>query len=164
LLRNKDTIEKFKNLQQQQGQPVPILIYFQTLLDKGQLTDFESLELAKPVLAQNRLQFIENWVREGKLTCSEALGDLIKPQNLNLAISVYEAGNCQQKLAQCYLETGQMDKAMKLQSSAGVKMDYVTMLRSMILTDPQGAMNTAIRLCQQDPNLNVHQLAELFLQ
>lgn len=43
-------------------------------------------------------------------------------------------------------------------------MDYMSMLRNMIQTDPQGAMNTAIKLCQQDSNLNVHSVAELFLQ
>ena len=37
LLRNPDTINKFKNLQSQPGQPQPILIYFQTLLEKGKL-------------------------------------------------------------------------------------------------------------------------------
>ena len=37
LLRNQETINKFKNLQPQSGQPQPILIYFQTLLEKGKL-------------------------------------------------------------------------------------------------------------------------------
>ena len=37
LLRNPDTINKFKGLQSQPGQPQPILIYFQTLLEKGKL-------------------------------------------------------------------------------------------------------------------------------
>lgn len=37
LLRNPETINKFKNLQTQPGQPQPILIYFQTLLEKGKL-------------------------------------------------------------------------------------------------------------------------------
>lgn len=37
LLRNPETINKFKNLQSQPGQPQPILVYFQTLLEKGRL-------------------------------------------------------------------------------------------------------------------------------
>lgn len=37
LLRNSDTIAKFKSLQSTPGQPQPILIYFQTLLEKGKL-------------------------------------------------------------------------------------------------------------------------------
>jgi len=38
------------------------------------------------------------------------------------------------------------------------------MIRNMIMTDPQGAMNMAIKICQQDANLSVHAIAELFLQ
>jgi clathrin heavy chain len=37
LLRNTDTINRFKTLQALPGQPQPILIYFQTLLEKGKL-------------------------------------------------------------------------------------------------------------------------------
>ena len=45
LLRNQDTINKFKQMEPQPGQPKPIMIYFQTLLDKGALNKFETLEL-----------------------------------------------------------------------------------------------------------------------
>lgn len=38
LLRNQETINKFKTLPQVPGQPQPLLIYFQKLLEKGQLT------------------------------------------------------------------------------------------------------------------------------
>lgn len=38
LLRNPETIQKFKNLPQVPGQPQPLLIYFQKLLEKGKLT------------------------------------------------------------------------------------------------------------------------------
>ncbi len=37
LLRNSDTINKFKGLPQIPGQPQPLLIYFQKLLEKGKL-------------------------------------------------------------------------------------------------------------------------------
>jgi clathrin heavy chain len=53
---------------------------------------------------------------------------------------------------------------MSLQQSTGVKTDYVGMLRSMIPSNPEGALNAAKSLCQKDPNVNVHQIAELFLQ
>lgn len=49
LLRNKDTINKFKGLQSAQG-PQPILIYFSTLLETSQLNEIESLDLVGPVL------------------------------------------------------------------------------------------------------------------
>ena len=37
LLRNQETIAKFKSLPQNPGQPQPLLIYFQKLLEKGKL-------------------------------------------------------------------------------------------------------------------------------
>lgn len=51
LLRNTDTINKFKALPQNPGAPAPILIYFNTLLQSTKLNETESVELAKPVIA-----------------------------------------------------------------------------------------------------------------
>jgi clathrin heavy chain len=53
------------------------LIYFSTLLETTKLNDVESMELAKPVLAQNRVNLIEDWIKADKLTCTSGLGDLV---------------------------------------------------------------------------------------
>jgi len=71
LLRNQDTINKFKTLPQIPGQPQPLLIYFQKLLEKGQLSKLETLELCVPVLGQGRVELVKNWVNGGKLDNSE---------------------------------------------------------------------------------------------
>lgn len=71
LLRNQDTINKFKTLPQIPGQPQPLLIYFQKLLEKGQLSKLETLQLCVPVLGQGRVQLVRNWVNGGKLDNSE---------------------------------------------------------------------------------------------
>jgi clathrin heavy chain len=68
------------------GQPQPILIYFLTLLEKGTLNKMESMELCGPVLQQGKKNFVENWLKENKLECSEELGDLIKNYEPNLAL------------------------------------------------------------------------------
>lgn len=49
LLRNQDTINKFKSLPQTGG-PAPILLYFNELLKTTKLNAIESLELARPVI------------------------------------------------------------------------------------------------------------------
>lgn len=67
LLRNQDTINKFKTLPQIPGQPQPLLIYFQKLLEKGQLSKLETLELCVPVLGQGRVELVKTWVNGGKL-------------------------------------------------------------------------------------------------
>jgi clathrin heavy chain len=62
----------------QPGQTSPLLQYFGTLLTKGKLNVFESLELSRLVVNQNKKNLLENWLAEDKLECSEELGDLVK--------------------------------------------------------------------------------------
>lgn len=62
----------------QSGQTPPLLQYFGTLLTKGKLNAFESLELSRLVVNQNKKNLLENWLAEDKLECSEELGDLVK--------------------------------------------------------------------------------------
>jgi clathrin heavy chain len=66
ILRTQDTIERFKQLPATPGQLSPILQYFGILLEKGTLNRHESLELARPVLQQNRKQLLEKWLKEDK--------------------------------------------------------------------------------------------------
>lgn len=60
-IRNADTINKFKQIQGPPGTS-PLLVYFQTLLEKGTLNKAESLELTALMLNQNRKNFVEEWV------------------------------------------------------------------------------------------------------
>jgi clathrin heavy chain len=62
------------------------------------LNRHESLELARPVLAQGRKNLLEKWLKEDKLECSEELGDSIRPHDLNLALTVYLRANIPQKV------------------------------------------------------------------
>jgi len=62
----------------QAGQTSPLLRYFGTLLNKGKLNAFESLELTRLVVSQNKNHLLETWLAEDKLHCSEELGDLVK--------------------------------------------------------------------------------------
>lgn len=62
----------------QAGQTPPLLQYFGTLLTRGKLNSYESLELSRLVVNQNKKNLLENWLAEDKLECSEELGDLVK--------------------------------------------------------------------------------------
>ena len=62
----------------QSGQTPPLLQYFGTLLTRGKLNAFESLELSRLVVNQNKKNLLENWLAEDKLECTEELGDLVK--------------------------------------------------------------------------------------
>ncbi|XP_062080211.1 clathrin heavy chain 1-like [Humulus lupulus] len=62
----------------QTGQTPPLLQYFGTLLTRGKLNAFESFELSRLVVNQNKNNLLENWLAEDKLECSEELGDIVK--------------------------------------------------------------------------------------
>lgn len=64
LLRNQETINKFKSLPPAPGaQQQPIMLYFSTLLDGGAtLNEIESIELAGPVMQAGKSQLIEQWI------------------------------------------------------------------------------------------------------
>ncbi|KPJ11621.1 Clathrin heavy chain [Papilio machaon] len=110
ILRTPQTIQRFQQVPTQSGQTSPLLQYFGMLLDQAQLNKFESLELCRPVLLQGRKQLLEKWLKEEKLECSEELGDLVKPVDLTLALSVYLRANVASKVIQCFAETGQFQK------------------------------------------------------
>ncbi|TVU27451.1 hypothetical protein EJB05_30150 [Eragrostis curvula] len=78
LLRTPETVAKFQSVPVQAGQTPPLLQYFGTLLTRGKLNAYESLELSRLVVNQNKKNLLENWLAEDKLECSEELGDLVK--------------------------------------------------------------------------------------
>ncbi|CAH8290985.1 unnamed protein product [Eruca vesicaria subsp. sativa] len=78
ILRIPDTVAKFQSVPVKAGQTPPLLQYFGTLLTNGKLNSYESLELSRLVVNQNKKNLVENWLTEDKLECSEELGDLVK--------------------------------------------------------------------------------------
>jgi len=131
-LRTPQTIERFKALPAQQGQLSVILQYFGMLLDKGSLNKHETLELVRPVLAQNRKHLLEKWMKENKLDCSEELGDIVRPHDLNLALSIYLRANVPGKVVAAFAETGQFEKILPYASQVGYQPDYVQLLQHIV--------------------------------
>ena len=64
VLRTKETVDRFKAVPPTPGQSSPLLVYFGTLLTRGRLNKFESVELAQLVVAQNKKHLLDNWLRE----------------------------------------------------------------------------------------------------
>jgi hypothetical protein len=69
-----------------QGTLSPILQYFGILLEKGDLNKTETLELARPVLLQNKKELLEKWLKENKviwrLTMSSPMTRLANQPNV----------------------------------------------------------------------------------
>jgi hypothetical protein len=131
-LRTPQTIERFKAVPAAPGQLSVILQYFGMLLDKGTLNKHETLELVRPVLAQNRKHLLEKWMKENKLDCSEELGDIVRPHDLNLALSIYLRANVPGKVVAAFAETGQFDKILPYATQVGYQPDYVVLLQNIV--------------------------------
>lgn len=152
-IRNAQTIARFQaQTPSAPGQAQPIFNYFSALLESGKLNALESVELCKFVFAQNKKQLVEKWLREDKLECTQELGDLAKPYDINLALSIYLRGNCQQKVVQCFAETGQFDKILVYSQKVGFKPDYTQIIRSIVRASPDAGLQFAKSLLAQNQN------------
>jgi len=165
-LRTSATIQRFQQAPQQPGQPSPILTYFGALLEKGKLNQLEALELAKPVLQQGKKDLLQKWLTEDKLECSEELGDVIKPVDINMALSVYLKGNVSAKVIQCLSETGQFDKIALYTQKVGYTADYATLIENQVRTNPQAACEFAQKLATnpQGSQVDFNQVTDIFMK
>jgi clathrin heavy chain len=149
-LRTPQTIERFKALPAVPGQLSVILQYFGMLLDKGSLNKHETLELVRPVLAQNRKHLLEKWMKENKLDCSEELGDIVRPHDLNLALSIYLRANVPAKVVAAFAETGQFEKILPYATQVGYTPDYVVLLQNIVRINPEKGSEFATQLANNE--------------
>ncbi|XP_031626187.1 clathrin heavy chain [Contarinia nasturtii] len=166
ILRTPQTIQKFQQVQTPAGaSSPPLLQYFGILLDQGKLNKYESLELCRPVLLQGRKQLCEKWLKEEKLECSEELGDLVKPTDLTLALSIYLRANVPNKVIQCFAETGQFQKIVLYAKKVNYTPDYVYLLRSVMRTNPeQGASFAGMLVADEEPLADINQIVDIFME
>ncbi|KAJ1734951.1 Clathrin heavy chain [Coemansia biformis] len=153
MLRTENTINQLKHLQSGPGQLSPILQYFATILEKGELNRHESIELARPVLASNRKALLEKWLKEDKLECSEELGDIVQPHDATLALSVYLRANVPAKVVLCFAQSGQFDKIVLYCKKVGFSPDWVSLLMQISRADSEKACDFALSLAKEDPPL-----------
>jgi clathrin heavy chain len=150
MLRTPQTIERFKSLPAVPGQLSIILQYFGMLLDKGTLNKHETLELVRPVLAQQRKHLLEKWMKENKLDCSEELGDIVRPHDLNLALSIYLRANVAPKVVAAFAETGQFEKILPYASQVGYQPDYIVLLQNLVRLNGDKAAEFATQLANNE--------------
>lgn len=149
-MRTPDTIERFRQLPSMPNQLSPILQYFGLLLEKGGLNRYESLEMAKPILLQNRKPLLEKWLKEDKLECSEELGDFVKQYDSKLALSVYLRANVPNKVVLCFAENRQYDKIVAYAKTVGYTPDYNSLLYNIARTDPDSTVAFANALINDE--------------
>ncbi|KAH8116430.1 clathrin heavy chain [Phellopilus nigrolimitatus] len=165
ILRTAQTIEAFKTAPAPPGGLSPILQYFGILLEKGELNQLESLELARPVLQQGRKQLLEKWLKENKLTCSEELGDIVRLHDMTLALSVYLRANVPNKVVACFAETGQTDKIVLYSKKVGYSPDYTALLQHIMRTNPDKGAEFAAQLVNDEsgPLVDIDRVVDIFM-
>ncbi|GAO47155.1 clathrin heavy chain [Saitoella complicata NRRL Y-17804] len=165
ILRTPQTIEKFKNVPLPPGQLSPLLQYFSILLDKSGLNKHESIELARPVLNSNRTNLLEKWLGENKLECSEELGDIVRPADLNIALTIYLKANVPGKVIACFAETGQFEKIVPYAAQAGYQPDYAGLLQHIVRINPEKGAEFATQLANQEGGslVDVDRVVDVFM-
>ncbi|CEP62929.1 clathrin heavy chain LALA0_S06e07162g [Lachancea lanzarotensis] len=164
-LRTQTTINRLKNIQAAPGAISPILLYFSTLLDKGKLNKYETIELAKPVLQQDRKQLFEKWLKEDKLECSEELGDVVKPFDTTLALACYLRAEVHSKVITALAELQQFDKILPYAQKVGFQPNYAILISNLLRSSPDKASEFATSLLQSpttSSELDIEKIADIF--
>ncbi|KAL3681952.1 hypothetical protein R1sor_024908 [Riccia sorocarpa] len=166
ILRTPDTVAKFQSVPIQPGQTSPLLQYFGTLLTKGKLNAFESLELSRLVVNQNKKNLLENWLAEDKLECSEELGDLVKTVDSDMALKIYIKARATPKVVAAFAERKEFDKILIYSKQVGYNPDYLFLLQTILRTDPAAAVNFALMMSQMEGGspVDYNTITDLFLQ
>ena len=164
-LRTPQTIERFKQAPPpSQGSLSIIFKYFGAILDKGSLNWFESIELVRPVLQQNRKHLVEKWLQENKLDCSEELGDLVRMYDTELALTVYLRANVAQKVVAGYAETGQFEKILPYAKQSGYQPDFAQLLQNIVRVNPEKGAEFAASLANDEggPLVDIERVVDVF--
>ncbi|KAK8218749.1 armadillo-type protein [Phyllosticta capitalensis] len=163
-LRTAQTIERFKQAPAQQGQLSVILQYFGMLLDKGKLNQYETLELVRPVLQQGRKHLLEKWLGEGKLECSENLGDIVRLHDLNLALTIYQQAGSSQKVVAALAELGRFDEILSYSKQSGYTPDFTVLLQHIVRVNPEKGAEFATALAKEEsgPLIDIDRVVDIF--
>ncbi|GMS88450.1 hypothetical protein PENTCL1PPCAC_10625, partial [Pristionchus entomophagus] len=168
VLRTQQTIAKLQAVQPpMDGSPAPVLVYFSTLLEQGKLNKYETLELCRPVIAQQKKDLLNKWLTEQKLECSEELGDMVRPLDAQMALSIYLRGNVPHKVVQCFAETGQFDKIIMYAKRVGFEPDYLFQLRAVLRSNPEMGAKFAQMLVTEggeEPLADINQIIDCFME
>ncbi|KAK5073440.1 Clathrin heavy chain [Lithohypha guttulata] len=164
-LRTPETINRFKNVQASGAGLSVILQYFGMLLDKGRLNRFESVELIKPVLQQNRKNLLDKWMGEGKLESSEELGDIVRPYDVEMALKIYREANVPSKTIAALAETGRTDEILPYAQQTGYQPDFTSLLQHLVRTNPDKGSEFATQLANNPggPLVDVNRVVDIFM-
>eukprot|EP00879_Flechtneria_rotunda_P000465 GHRR01000566.1.p1 GENE.GHRR01000566.1~~GHRR01000566.1.p1 ORF type:complete len:1351 (+),score=578.78 GHRR01000566.1:197-4249(+) len=166
ILRTREVVERLKSVAPTPGQKPAILVYLGVLLQKGRLNAFESAELARLVLAQNKRELLTNWWNDNKLEASEELGDMVSAAgDKDMALKIYQLCGASGKVIVALAEKGDMSALQAYTGQTGGQLNYLQLLQQLMMNNPSGAVSLAKMVAKQTPPpVDVNTMADLFLQ
>ncbi|KAA6355121.1 MAG: putative Clathrin heavy chain 1, partial [Streblomastix strix] len=166
VLRTPQTIQRFKTALPIGGGAPPLMQYLAVLLERTRLNEQESLELVGPVVQQGRKDMAEGWLRDGKITASEPLGNFLRTVDLNFALSAYLSCGAHEKAVQTYAELGELDKLIAYCKQTGYRAPYGDLLRGLCQVKGEWAEQFALKLVQnpEGPLIEASEAMEIMFQ
>lgn len=167
VLRNSETIAMFQRMPAPAGGQPPVMKYFATVMKRGRLNRIESVEIAKPAMAQGRAHLIAKWLDEDKLECSAELGDLVQAYDPALALRVFRAaGDAHEQVVACLAASGEYDKIVPYAREHSFKPDYTKLLQTLVHRNPKAAQEMASQLVKHPggPLLQIDAIVDIFMQ
>ncbi|KAK2376500.1 clathrin heavy chain [Trifolium repens] len=142
------------------------LQYYDTLLSRGKLDSFESLKLSRLVVNQNKHNLLGKWLAEDKLECTEELGNFVKKVDKDLALKIYTKASATPKVIAAFIERREFDKILTYSKQVGYTLDYLFLLKTILRTDAQGALDFALLMLRMEGGCPVdyNTITDLFLQ
>ncbi|KAH3714496.1 clathrin heavy chain [Pelomyxa schiedti] len=108
--RSEAYIAKLRDIPATPPLPQALVLYLCFLLDIGNLDEFESYELTRLAVEQGSTTLISQLVESGnKLSCSIAMGDILRPLDYPLSLKVYSKAKAFTKVFQILYERGDYD-------------------------------------------------------
>ena len=135
-LRTRQTLERFKKAAPILRELHPLRKYINTLLEKGSLDQFESIELMRLVSLKGRDHLIFEWLRTDVLQCSEELGDMVRPYHVKLALVIYLKASIPRKALATYAETAQFYETSPYIRQSGHQPNFAQLLQRLVGVNP----------------------------
>lgn len=166
VLRTPQTIQRLQRLPQLPNQKPVISQYFQYIIEKDKLNNYESVELANIVLQKpGGVEYIKKLFTENKIEPSEELGDIIAQYNNELAMKIYLGAKAHEKIINSLLSVGDYNRVLQYCQRVGYQPNYLDLFKRIVQLNPNAADSFAIALSEKpetalDPNVVV----DIFVQ
>lgn len=165
ILRTPQTIQRLQRLAAVSPKP-PLSIYFNQIIQTGSLNKYESIELANLVLQKpNGADYIKKLIGEGKVECSDTLGDMVRQFSPDLAMQIYLKAGAHDRIIDSLLQRGEYSKVLKYCEKVNFQANYLDLFRKLVMVSPDDAVKFAIELNEKPTTkLDANVVVDVFIQ